>query len=241
VRLLLTGSNGFVGGRIAERAMSRGHQVIGVGRAASPTHPVTDYLRHDLATPLTLAARVDAVVHCAALAVPWAAPAAFESANRDGTRHIVDWCNANGQPPLVYISSSSVFYRNADQLDLTEDSPIPADGEQLTAYSRTKRAGELLTLGYRGPWTIMRPRAVFGPGDTVLLPRIIDAARRGRLPVLERRDGRRVVSPAHPQGADRGGDGRRPGHGDGVRGLRRIPGTAHHPLRRLGLRVLQDL
>ena len=193
MRLLLTGSNGFVGGRIAERAMSRGHQVIGVGRAATPTNPVTDYRRHDLAAPLALSERVDAVVHCAALAVPWAAPAAFESANRDGTRNVVDWCHANGQPPLVYISSSSVFYRNADQLDLTEDSPIPADEQQLTAYSRTKRAGELLTIGYRGPWTIMRPRAVFGPGDTVLLPRIIDAARRGRLPVLERRDGRRVV------------------------------------------------
>ncbi|MBT8226508.1 MAG: NAD(P)-dependent oxidoreductase [Dactylosporangium sp.] len=195
MRLLLTGSNGFVGGRIATEAQARGHDVIGLGRAAHPAHALGGYIRHDLAEPLVgvFGDRVDAVVHCAALSVPWAAPAAFARANQDGTRHVVEWCRANGQPPLVYISSSSVFYRNADQLDLTEDSPIPPAREQLTAYSRTKRAGELLTQEYPGAWTILRPRAVFGPGDTVLLPRIIAAARRGRLPLLERRDGRRVV------------------------------------------------
>ena len=56
-------------------------------------------------------------------------------------------------------------------------------------YSRTKRAGERLVEGYAGMSTIIRPRAVFGPGDTVLLPRLIAAARKGQLPLFTRPDG----------------------------------------------------
>lgn len=194
MRLLLTGSNGFVGGRIAALALGRGWEVIGVGRSAEPAKVVSRYVRHDLAAPLVLDLEVDAVVHCAALASPWARPRAFESANVDGTRHVLDWCRGHGLPRLVYISSSSVFYRNCDQLSLTEESPIPSDAEQINHYSRTKRRGELLTEAYEGDWAILRPRAVFGPGDTVLLPRVVEAARRGKLPVFTRRDGGTVVA-----------------------------------------------
>ncbi len=194
MRLLVTGSNGFVGGRIAALALARGWHVVGLGRAPQPVKPVSHYVHHDLAAPLAVDLSVDAVVHCAALAVPWAAPRAFEASNVDATRHVVDWCSTHGLPRLVYISSSSVFYRNADQTGLTETSAIPPDDEQINHYSRTKRAGERLTETYRAPWAIMRPRAVFGPEDTVLLPRIVDAARRGRLPVFERPGGGQVLA-----------------------------------------------
>jgi len=40
---------------------------------------------------------------------------------------------------------------------------------------------------YSGEWVILRPRAVFGPGDTVLLPRVLAAARAGKLPLLKPR------------------------------------------------------
>lgn len=193
MRLLVTGSNGFIGGRIAVLAADRGWEVTGLGRAAVASTPVTDYVRHDLRSPLVLAERLDAVVHCAGLAAPWGPPSAFVSANVLGTRHVVDWCRDNGHPYLVQVSSSSVLYRNCDQFGLTEESPVIPDARQLNAYSRSKRAGEQLAAGYPGRWAVVRPRAVFGPGDTILLPRILDAASRGVLPVLERRRGRRVV------------------------------------------------
>lgn len=194
MRLLLTGSNGFIGSRIATAALDRGWHVIGVGRSARPAGPVSRYHRHDLTRPLDLDEQVDAVVHCAALASPWARPERFQANNVDATRHVVAWAQAHGGPPLVYLSSSSVLYRNADQLGLTEGSPVPGDSEQINVYSRTKLAGERLVRAYPGQWTILRPRAVFGPGDTVLLPRLIEAARRGQLPLFSRRDGRPVVT-----------------------------------------------
>jgi nucleoside-diphosphate-sugar epimerase len=83
---------------------------------------------------------------------------------------------------LVYVSSSSVFYRPGHQLDLTEDSPIGP--RFVNEYAATKYRGERLVTEYPGDWIVVRPRAVFGPGDTVLFPRILAAARRGRLPLF---------------------------------------------------------
>lgn len=195
MRLLLTGSNGFVGARIAADARRRGWQVIGLGRSAAPSGPVDAYVRHDLATPIPADAAigpVDAVVHCAALASPWAPPREFIAANVHGTRHVAQWAAHHGAPPLVYISSSSVLYRDADQFDLSATSPVPADDQQINTYSRTKLLGERIVAGYPGRSTVLRPRAVFGVGDTVLLPRILRLASRGVVPMMERADGPRV-------------------------------------------------
>ena len=193
VRVLITGSNGFIGDRIAVASAERGWDVVGLGRAADARRAVARYVRHDVRVPLALTDRVDAVVHCAALASPWARPSAFAETNVKGTRHIVDWCVSNGRPHLILVSSTSVLYRHADQLDLTEDAPVPPEKEQINAYSRSKLAAERLAGSYPGRWTVLRPRAVFGPGDTTLLPRVLAVARRGVLPVLEPARGRPVV------------------------------------------------
>jgi nucleoside-diphosphate-sugar epimerase len=65
---------------------------------------------------------------------------------------------------------------------LTEDSPIGPCF--VNTYAATKYAGECLVRAYSGEHVILRPRAVFGPGDTVLFPRVLAAARKGRLPLL---------------------------------------------------------
>lgn len=188
MRLLLTGSNGFIGARVAARARERGWEVVGVGRSAEPASAVAKYVRADLTQGFSLAQRVDAVLHCAALASPWAAPQAFWAANVTATRAVLDWARAHGTPPVAYVSSSSVFYTRSDQLGLTESSPIPPDEQQINVYSRTKLAGERLVRGYPGRWSALRPRAVIGAGDPVVLPRLVRAARSGVLPLFVRPD-----------------------------------------------------
>lgn len=188
MRILVTGSNGFVGRRVVAAVHQRGWRVVGLGRQPHSAVEVDAYHRHDLADPVRLDESVDAVVHCAALASPWAKPEAYRRANVDGTRHVLEWARAHGAPPVHYVSSSSVFYQRTDQLGITEHSPIPAPADQINVYSRSKLAGERLVESYRGAWSILRPRAVFGPGDTVLLPRVVTAARAGRLPLLVRRE-----------------------------------------------------
>lgn len=198
MRILLTGSNGFIGRRVTLDALARGWEVVGLGRQDAPTAPVTRYVRHDLGEPLDLDEAVDAVVHAAGLASPWASPSAYQRGNVRATATVLAWAREHGRPPVHYVSSSSVFYRDADQTALSERSPIPTDAEQINTYSRTKLAGERLTRAYPGEWAVLRPRAVIGVGDTVLLPRVLEAARKGVLPRFTRADGRRVWADLTP-------------------------------------------
>jgi nucleoside-diphosphate-sugar epimerase len=185
-RILITGSSGFIGTHLARAFRENGWQVTGIGRRPID---VTGYVSHDLVQPLppSMDGDTDVVIHAAARSNPWGARRQFENDNIVATRNIVDYCLRNGRPSLIYISSSSVYYRPEHQFDITEQTPLPE--RHVNEYARTKRVAEELIRQYPGRWLILRPRAVFGPGDTVLLPRILRAAREGRLPVLYSRDG----------------------------------------------------
>jgi len=183
VKLLLTGASGFIGGRFLQRFRARpGLEILGVGRRPLPD---SDYRAVDLSRPFTLDFRPDVVIHAAALATPWAPRAEYRRHNVEATARVLDFCRAAGRPRLVHVSSSSVFYRPCDQLGITEDDPI---GPRFANdYAATKAESERLVHDYEGPWLVLRPRAVFGPGDTVLFPRLLAAARRGKLPRIVRR------------------------------------------------------
>jgi len=180
MQILVTGASGFVGGAFMRRFASRiDLDLIGLGRRASD---LPQYYRVDLAQPFDLSLEPDVVIHAAARASPWGTRREFEAQNVAATQHVIDYCRRHGSPRLVYISSSSVFYRDAHQYDLTESSPI---GPQfVNEYAATKYRGEELLRAYEGESVILRPRAVFGPGDTVLFPRVLAAARKGVLPLF---------------------------------------------------------
>jgi 2-alkyl-3-oxoalkanoate reductase len=181
MNVLVTGASGFVGGAFVRRfQQAPGLTLHGVGRRPVSTAAYTSI---DLSRPFDLAFEPDVVVHAAARASPWGTRRDYQRQNIDATRHVIDFCRRHGQPRLVYVSSSSVFYRDGHQLGLTEDSPIGP--RFVNDYAWSKYEGERLVRAYPGDWCIVRPRAVFGPGDTVLFPRILKAARRGRLPLID--------------------------------------------------------
>jgi 2-alkyl-3-oxoalkanoate reductase len=187
MKVLVTGASGFVGGRIMARYADRDHLTMhGVGRRLSSA---PRYSSIDLAKAVDgildgLPWTPDAVIHCAAKATPYGSRASYVRDNVEATRNVVELCRRSGFPRLVYVSSSSVLYRDGDQVDLTEDAPV---GPRFAnVYAETKAAGEDAVRGYEGSWVIARPRAVFGPGDTVLFPRILAAATTRRLPRLVR-------------------------------------------------------
>ena len=180
MKILITGASGFVGSSFMRRfAHRKDLEIFGVGRRATE---FDNYARRDLVEPLDLPFKPDVVIHAAALASPWGTRAEFARQNVRVTENVVGFCERNGYPKLVYISSSSVFYRNEHQFDLTESSPIGPSF--VNEYAATKYGGELVVSRYAGRSVVLRPRAVFGPGDTVLFPRILRAAKLGRLPLF---------------------------------------------------------
>ena len=126
-----------------------------------------------------------AVFHAAALSASWGLPAAFVAANVRATAHLLAAARQAGCARFVHVSSPSIYAAMRDRLALTErDPPNPVP---LNHYARTKLAAERLVLGAAQPGfatVAIRPRAIVGPDDRVLLPRLAAIAARGRMPLL---------------------------------------------------------
>jgi len=192
-RVLITGGTGFIGGALARAALARGWQVRVLGRDALRSASLqalgTEVVRGDLrdrAAVVAACAGVETVFHVGALSAPWGAASAFHETNVGGTENVLAGCAAQGVARLVHVSSPSVVFAGRDQHQLPDNAPYPP--HFASVYSETKKLAEdRVNVAFRsGTLTglILRPKAVFGPGDTSLLPRLIAAARAGRLPQL---------------------------------------------------------
>ncbi|MEH1014314.1 NAD(P)-dependent oxidoreductase [Micromonospora sp. CPCC 206060] len=176
LRVAVTGASGFCGAAVARAAAAAGADVCCLGRRPGPVgrHVPWDATRDDPDL-----AGADLVVHlAAAVGDPVPGPAierAYRAVNVAGTARLLD---AAGDRPVVWVSSASVYRPQVLPRPVTEDDPV--DG-QLSAYGRTKAAGERLALSAGA--VVLRPRAVYGPGDRHLLPRLRDAVRAGVLPL----------------------------------------------------------
>jgi nucleoside-diphosphate-sugar epimerase len=156
--------------------------VLAVGRRAAPDRPVTGgakYVAWDLAGPsgppvLPRGFREpDAVVHCAGLAADWARPRAYHRGNVATTTTLL--AAFPGVARFVHISSASVYDPRVPTVQAREHE---ADGVRLPdAYGRSKAEAELCVRRARPDAVILRPHAVYGPGDTTLMPRILRAVR----------------------------------------------------------------
>ena len=170
--IAITGASGFCGSAVA-RAAGATADVVCLGRRPGP---VGEHRPWDATRDRPGLAGVDAVIHLAAAVGdprPGAiAEAAFRAVNVDGTRRLLD--AANGRP-VVWVSSASVYRPGPYPAPVREDHPTD---RQRTAYGRTKAAGELLAL--QAGAVVLRPRAVYGPGDPHLLPRLRRVVRGGR-------------------------------------------------------------
>jgi nucleoside-diphosphate-sugar epimerase len=180
MKILVTGGSGFVGGALCAQTIARGWETVAISRRIS-NHGRS--IPIDLSRPFTLDFNPDVVVHAAARSSPWGKRSEFDAQNIEATRNVIAFCERHGTPHLVYVSTSAVLYEKRHQYDLTEESRPPA--HFINEYARTKFAGEELVRRYPGLQTIVRPRAVFGPGDTVVFPRILRAAREGKFPLIE--------------------------------------------------------
>lgn len=183
-KILLTGASGFIGSAFMRRFANQANiQLCGIGRRADPDLPASvSYHALDISQPFELDFEPDIVIHAAGRTSPWGSPEQYQRHNVETTRQVISFCQRHASPRLVYLSTCAVFYRYQHQLDLTEDSPIGPDF--VNQYAASKYAGEQLVNLYQGEKTILRPQAVFGPGDRLLFPRLLEIAEKRQLPRL---------------------------------------------------------
>jgi nucleoside-diphosphate-sugar epimerase len=196
---LVTGATGGLGLALVEALLAEGYAVRATGRNAAAGARLTglgaEFAPADLTDTAALPALVEgraAIFHAAALSSPWGPVAEFKAVNVDATRALLAASQAAGADSFVYVSTPSIYAAPRDQLDLTEDSPLPP--RFANAYAATKHEAERLVLTAHGPGfaaMAVRPRALVGPDDAVLLPRLARLARRGRFPLF--RGGRALL------------------------------------------------
>lgn len=196
--IAITGATGFLGGVLCRRLLARGQPVLALGRDPGKLAALealgAQTLAHDLAHGAPPPPRpLQATVHCAALSSAWGRRRDFQAANVEGTRAALAFSRSAGAARFVHISTPSLYFRFQDQAALREDTRLP---QPVNAYAATKRAAEALVQAETGMDTvILRPRGLYGEGDTALLPRLLRAARSGPLPLV--RGGRAETDLTH--------------------------------------------
>ena len=158
--LALTGATGFVGGHVVRRAIEAGHQVRALARRPQPPRDGVTWIAGALDDAAALAALVDgadAVIHIAGV-VNAPDRAGFIAGNITGTQAIV----AATAPGTRFVHVSSLSAREP----------------QLSVYGWSKHAAEGVVAAAPLDWDMVRPPAIYGPGDMDMLD-LFRFARRG--------------------------------------------------------------
>jgi len=198
MKTLVTGSTGFLGGALTRRLHGMGWDVTALGRNAAKLRQLeSENIRAaqiDLKEKdklIEACKNQEIVFHCAALPSPWGNYENFYQANVIGTRNVIHACKANNVRRLVHVSTPSLYFEYNSRMNVKENDPLP---EPITNYAATKiLAEEEVDKAFVDglPAVTIRPRAIFGPGDTVIFPRLIPHLKSGRLPIIG--DGENVV------------------------------------------------
>jgi 2-alkyl-3-oxoalkanoate reductase len=186
VRVLVTGTTGMLGRGVALALAARGDGVTVLQRR--PSGLGLREVLGDLADADTVRAAMaghDAVIHLAAKVNVVGPEAEYLRVNVEGTQAVVDACLAAGVERLVHVSSPSVAHPGRSLVGRDADPADPATARG--PYARTKALAERVALGADSSElavVAIRPHLVWGPGDRQLIARIVDRARRGRLPLI---------------------------------------------------------
>jgi nucleoside-diphosphate-sugar epimerase len=184
----VTGGSGFIGGRLIERLRAEGWDVRALARserAAARVHALgAEAVAGDLGDVPALrtgADGVDAVLHCAAKADDWGDPEEFERINVRGTENVLAAAREAGARRVVHVGTEAALMAGQPLVGVNEDTPLRPDSPAL--YPATKAKAELAVRAANGDaleTVVIRPRFVWGKGDTTLLPLLVDLVDSGR-------------------------------------------------------------
>lgn len=192
MRCIVSGATGCLGANLTARLLKEGHDVIALGRNIHLGHSLqaqgAQFIALDLAQQKeelqSFTKNADVVFHCAALSSPWGRYCDFYQANVRGTQHMLEATPSSAR--FVYVSTPSIYFAFRSQYNLHEETSLP--DKPANAYVATKLIAETLVdeaiQEERVQAITLRPRGIFGPFDRAIFPRILNAERRGQLPLI---------------------------------------------------------
>jgi nucleoside-diphosphate-sugar epimerase len=184
----VTGGSGFIGGRLIERLVVEGTAVRALARSDAAAERVSargaEPVRGELSDRAAMAAGAtgtEVAFHLAAHLGEWGSWADFERGNVDGTHNALAACANAGVRRFVHCGTEAALMAGEPLVDVDETAPLRPDSR--APYPATKARAELAVRkasrdGFET--VVLRPRFVWGKGDTTLLPEMVDTVEKGR-------------------------------------------------------------
>jgi nucleoside-diphosphate-sugar epimerase len=184
----VTGGSGFIGGSLIERLRREGWDVRALARSDASAAKVSERGAEPAAGDLddagalrAAAEACDVCFHAAAKVEDWGERSDFERINVGGTENVIEACRGAGVRRLVHVGTEAALTAGQALVGVDERAPLRPDSPFL--YSSTKAKAEQRVRAADGDGletVVIRPRFVWGRGDTTLLPAIAELVRGGR-------------------------------------------------------------
>jgi nucleoside-diphosphate-sugar epimerase len=199
----VTGGSGFIGGRLIERLVGEGRAVRALARSEQSAARVDELgaqpVRGDLGDRASIAsgaAGCDVAFHLAAHLGEWGPWEEFERGNVEGTENALQACAEAGVGRFVHCGTEAALMAGEPLVHVDETAPLRPDSP--APYPATKaRAEQAVRDANRDGFetVVVRPRFVWGRGDTTLLPEMVKTVEKGQFAWVG--GGRNVTDTTH--------------------------------------------
>jgi nucleoside-diphosphate-sugar epimerase len=184
----VTGGSGFIGGRLVERLVAEGRPVRALARSEASAERVAalgaEPVRGDIADRGSLAnapSGCGVAFHLAAQLGEWGTWEDFERGNVEGTRNVLGACADAGVRRFVHCGTEAALMAGEPLVNVDETAPLRPDSR--APYPATKARAEQAVRGASREGfetVVVRPRFVWGKGDTTLLPEMVETVEAGK-------------------------------------------------------------
>src|ERR671924_580433 len=184
----VTGGSGFIGGHLVRRLASDGWGVRALARSDASAERLrglgAEPVKGDLDDPGSIrsgAEGCDTAFHAAAAVLEWGPREEFVRGNVAGTENALRGCRKAGVRRFVHVGTEAALMVGQPLVRVDETAPLRPDSK--AHYSATKALAEQAVRGANGDGfetVVVRPRLVWGPGDTTVLPGLMEAVENGR-------------------------------------------------------------
>src|SRR3954452_10904841 len=184
----VTGGSGFVGGALIRRLVRDGWAVRALARsersAAAVGEAGAEAVRGDLDDTAALRAGADGADvfhHAAAKVEDFGDPAEFERVTVQGTKNALAAARAAKVPRFVHVGTEAALMAGQPLVNVDETAPLRPDSPAPYPWSKAKAEQAVRDANGNGLETVVvRPRFVWGHGDTTLLPQIVSMVKAGK-------------------------------------------------------------
>ena len=184
----VTGGSGFIGGRLIDRLVREGWRVRALARSDSSAAKVAERgaepAMGDLGDADAMRAGAQGceyAFHAAAHLGEWGTREEFERDNVGGTNNAIAGSRAAGVRRFVHVGTEAALLAGDPLVNVNEDAPLRPDSKAL--YPATKAMAEQAVRDANSDdfeTVVVRPRLVWGPGDTTIVPALKAAIEKKR-------------------------------------------------------------